>query len=159
MSFSPSDVASNLVAGRLVLWVLIFGLSERRLVGSLGEGAPFTCFHVSLRTILNCVHICPFLSFVLVVFIFFGKWEAFAMGPSIFLKPPPNLKDTKNTFDIEIKMGNNKNLSVIHKTSPFSGTEAKYPGGKTMGKMQLCTSSVNTVHTAQGPSSDRLAPR
>ena len=33
------------------------------------------------------------------------------------------------------------------------------PGGKTMGKMQLCTSSVNTVHAAQGPSSDRLAPR
>ena len=25
------------------------------------------------------------------------------MGPSIFLKPPPKLKDTKNTFDIEIK--------------------------------------------------------
>ena len=43
-NFSPSDVASNLVAGRLVLWVLIFGLSERRLVGSLGEGAPLDCF-------------------------------------------------------------------------------------------------------------------
>ena len=42
-------------------------------------------------------------------------------------------------------MGSNKNLSLIHKTSPFSGTEAKYSGGEPWGKCNFVHPAFHTV--------------